>query len=362
MLAAAFGLLIASNVLGAWQWKRLLQRGGHPYSVLEGLRLLPRRPVLQQFPARQHRRRHRASRPTPRATAPPRATAFSTVLMDRLVGTVALAGLALVTTLPAIDRFHLATGLPRAGRLLRVQRHRDAGRCSIPACLPALERLLARIGLASLKPHLDELAARLADFRDQRGLIFGWSRSRWSSRSRASACTCWWRVRSGSPSRTPTSSFSCPLLAVIVSLPISLNGIGVREGAGMVLFGLVGVGRAPAFCPAVHDLSRGGGGEPARGRGVPGPNSPSAGGLEPETEDDLMVLGQRVTPALAALVFLGASLVYLITLTPPCRSGTRANSSPSRTFSASRTRPERRSTCCSAASPRWCRGRRWRSA
>jgi uncharacterized membrane protein YbhN (UPF0104 family) len=38
-----------------------------------------------------------------------------------------------------------------------------------------------------------------------------------------------------------------PLLAVIVSLPISFNGIGVREGAGIVLFGLVGVGRAQAF-------------------------------------------------------------------------------------------------------------------
>ena len=38
-----------------------------------------------------------------------------------------------------------------------------------------------------------------------------------------------------------------PLLAVIVSLPISLNGIGVREGAGIVLFGLVGVSRGNAF-------------------------------------------------------------------------------------------------------------------
>jgi hypothetical protein len=38
-----------------------------------------------------------------------------------------------------------------------------------------------------------------------------------------------------------------PLLAVIVSLPISLNGIGVREGAGMVLFGLVGLDKASAF-------------------------------------------------------------------------------------------------------------------
>src|SRR2546425_12271224 len=34
--------------------------------------------------------------------------AVSAVMMDRLIGTVALAGLALVTTLPAVDRFHLA--------------------------------------------------------------------------------------------------------------------------------------------------------------------------------------------------------------------------------------------------------------
>src|SRR5207249_3115266 len=40
-----------------------------------------------------------------------------------------------------------------------------------PRLLPALERLLARVGLGGLKPHLDDLAARLADFRDQRGLI-----------------------------------------------------------------------------------------------------------------------------------------------------------------------------------------------
>ena len=38
-----------------------------------------------------------------------------------------------------------------------------------------------------------------------------------------------------------------PLLAVLVSLPISLNGIGVREGAGMFLFGLVGLDQPSAF-------------------------------------------------------------------------------------------------------------------
>jgi uncharacterized protein (TIRG00374 family) len=38
-----------------------------------------------------------------------------------------------------------------------------------------------------------------------------------------------------------------PMLATLVSLPISLNGLGVREGAGVVLFGLAGLTREQAF-------------------------------------------------------------------------------------------------------------------
>ncbi len=51
----------------------------------------------------------------------------------------------------------------------------------------------------------------------------------------------------GLPIALPYFFLFVPLLAVIVSLPISFNGIGVREGAGIVLFGLVGVSRAQAF-------------------------------------------------------------------------------------------------------------------
>jgi uncharacterized membrane protein YbhN (UPF0104 family) len=38
-----------------------------------------------------------------------------------------------------------------------------------------------------------------------------------------------------------------PMLAALVSLPISLNGLGVREGAAVVLFGLAGLTREQAF-------------------------------------------------------------------------------------------------------------------
>ena len=147
-----FGLLVASNVLGAFQWERLLRAVGHPHPVLEGVRLLPRRPVLQQFPARQHRRRHRARARTPRATGPTATAALSTVLMDRLIGTVALAGLALVTTLPAIDRFHLALVYLALVGVLRAQRDAAVGGVPSARCCPRSSALLARIGLGALEP------------------------------------------------------------------------------------------------------------------------------------------------------------------------------------------------------------------
>jgi len=38
-----------------------------------------------------------------------------------------------------------------------------------------------------------------------------------------------------------------PVLAALVSLPISLNGLGIREGASVVLFQLAGLTREEAF-------------------------------------------------------------------------------------------------------------------
>jgi hypothetical protein len=66
-------------------------------------------------------------------------------------------GLALVTTLPAIDAFHLrvvylalVAFFALSVALVWAVFH--------PALLPALERLLARVGLGGLEPHLDDLA------------------------------------------------------------------------------------------------------------------------------------------------------------------------------------------------------------
>lgn len=245
LLAAACGLLILSNILGAWQWNQLL----HAVEIR-----IPFWKVCAYYhvglffnnflPANIGGDIARVADAARHDTTP--ATAFSTVLMDRLVGTVALAGLAVVTTLPAIDRFHLrfAYGALVAFFVFSVV---VVWAVFHPRLLPTIERLLARIGLAGFKPHLDDLAARLANFRDQRGLIVRLvTLAAFVQVARIGVHVLVARAL-GLSIALPYFFLFVPLLAVIVSLPISLNGIGVREGAGVVLFGLVGVGRAEAF-------------------------------------------------------------------------------------------------------------------
>jgi uncharacterized protein (TIRG00374 family) len=175
-----------------------------------------------------------------------RAAAVSTVIMDRIIGTVALAGVALITTLPAIDRFHLTlvylalvAFFGTSVLLLWAVFH--------PRSLPMIEGVLRRFGLGRLGPHLDELAARFRHFRDKRRLLLGLLLL--ACLVQLSRVGVHALVARSLGLQIPLTYFLLfvPLLAVIVSLPISLNGIGVREGAGIVLFGLIGVDRAHAF-------------------------------------------------------------------------------------------------------------------
>ena len=106
LLAAACGMLFASNVLGAWQWGHLLEAVGIriPFRKVLGYyhvglffnNFLPAN-IGGDIARVVHASRHGETR----------AAAVSTVVLDRLIGTVALAGLAVVTAWPAIDRFHL---------------------------------------------------------------------------------------------------------------------------------------------------------------------------------------------------------------------------------------------------------------
>ncbi len=244
-LALAAALMLFSNVLGAWQWGQLMRvvEIRIPFwKVLSyyhvGLffnNFLPANiggDIARVFDASRH--------------ADTKTAAVSTVLMDRLIGTLALAGLALFTTLPAIDRFHLSIVYLMVIGFFAVT-VTVVWAVFHPALLPALERLLSRFGLGALKPHLDDLAGRLQGFRGQRAVFARLLAL--ATVVQVSRIGVHVLVARALGLHIDLAYFFLfvPLLAVIVSLPISLNGIGVREGAGIVLFGLVGVDRAHAF-------------------------------------------------------------------------------------------------------------------
>jgi uncharacterized protein (TIRG00374 family) len=244
-LAAAFGLMLFSNLLGAYQWSRLLRAVGTRIPFWTVCSYYHVGLFFNNFlPANiggDLARIADASRHGPTRTA-----AFSTVLLDRMIGTLALATLALVTTLPAIDAFHLrmvylalvgffALGLT----LLWAVFH--------PGLLPTAERALARVGLGRLRPYLGDLAGTLQGFRGQRGLFLKLMSVALVVQVARVGVHVLVARSLGLAIPLPYFFLFVPLLAVIVSLPISFNGIGVREGAGVVLFGLVGASRAQAF-------------------------------------------------------------------------------------------------------------------
>ncbi len=244
-LALAAALLVFSNVLGSWQWGRLLRAVGIRIPFWKVCSYYHVGLFFNNFlPANiggDIARVFDASRREGSRTA-----AVSTVLMDRLIGTLALAGLALVTTLPAIDRFHLSLVY------LMVVAFFAASVLLVwavfhPTLLPALGQLLSRIGLGALEPQLVDVAGRLQAFRGERGLfasLLGLAAVVQVARIGVHVLVA---RALGLHVELAYFFLFVPLLAVIVSLPISLNGIGVREGAGIVLFGLVGVDRAHAF-------------------------------------------------------------------------------------------------------------------
>lgn len=244
-VAAAAGLLFASHLLASYQWGRLLRASGivlpfwkvvsYYHVGLFFNNFLPAN-VGGDFARTLDAARAGSSRPT----------ALSTVLLDRLLGMVALGTVAVVTTLPLIDRFHLAaayggvvTFFALAAIMLRAVLE--------PRVLAALERVLARIGLGRFSPALDELSERLSAFRGQRRLLLGLFCVALMVQVMRIGVHVLFARALGLHVGTAYFFLFVPLLAVIVSLPISLNGIGVREGAGMLLFGLVGLDRASAF-------------------------------------------------------------------------------------------------------------------
>jgi len=250
-LALAFTLMLASNVLGAFQWNRLLRAVGIRIAFVKVVAYYHVGLFFNNFLPANVGGDFARVLDASRSGAATRASALSTVLMDRMIGTVALGGLAVVTTLPAIRELKLspawlatfyggaiaffAIGVVMLWAILH------------PGVLGGIEAGLGRVGLGRFKPALDDLSERLASFRGQPRLF----RELFTVATVVQVMRIGVHVLVGRALglHVPLPYFFLfvPLLAVIVSLPISLNGIGVREGAGVVLFGLVGVSQSMAF-------------------------------------------------------------------------------------------------------------------
>jgi hypothetical protein len=244
-LGAAAVVMLSSNLLGSYQWWRLLHVADIRIPLWKACAYYHIGLFFNNFlPANiggdiarvADSSRHGAST----------GAAVSAVLMDRLIGTVALAGLAMVTTLPAVDHFHLLVAYACLVAFFALSVLLLWGLFH-PRLLPAIERMLARIGLGRLSPHLDELAVRLEAYRGARGLLARMLvLAAFTQLGRIGVHALVARALGLHISLQYFLLF-VPLLAVIVSLPISLNGLGLREGAGVLLFGLIGVDRPRAF-------------------------------------------------------------------------------------------------------------------
>jgi hypothetical protein len=242
---AAAGLLLASHLLASFQWGRLLAAAGIALPswkvaayYLIGLffnNFLPANvggDVMRTLDASR--------------AGSSRATALSTVVLDRLLGTVAMGAIAVVTTIPALDHPGLAAAYGGVvaffvAALLMLRAVLE------PRFLRVIERGLAAVGLGRFTPALDELATRLAAFRGRRRLLLSLLVVALAVQLMRVGVHVMFARALGLDVPTAYFLLFVPLLAVIVSLPISLNGIGVREGAGMLLFGLVGLDRSSSF-------------------------------------------------------------------------------------------------------------------
>jgi uncharacterized protein (TIRG00374 family) len=243
MLAAA--LLFLSNLVGAWLWARLLQAQGVPIPFRKaasyyfvGLffnNFFPSNiggDIMRISDASKH-----AEHVSP---------VFSATLMDRLIGVLAIALVALLASFAAIDRFHLyaiyamisVVFLASLGLFLSIF-HRKV--------LMAFEWPFRVIGARSIERGIIRLMDDLHGYKSQGStLVTVIAASILVQVSRIMAHYLVGLALGVNVSMGYYFLF-VPVLAALVSLPISMNGLGVREGASVVLFQMAGMTKEQAF-------------------------------------------------------------------------------------------------------------------
>ena len=245
LLAGAAAIFLFSNLVGSWLWARLLRAQGVPIPYAKaasyyfvGLffnNFLPSNiggDIVRISDARKH-----AEHVSP---------VFSATLMDRLIGVLAIGFVAVLASVTVLDRVHLyaiytstlIVFLLSLGFFLAIF-HRGV--------LETVERPFRWLGARRIEQGIARLMDDLHGYRSQgRTLAVVFAAS---TVVQVSRILVHYVVGVSLGVRVAVSYYFLfvPVLAALVSLPISLNGIGVREGAAVVLFQLAGMTRQESF-------------------------------------------------------------------------------------------------------------------
>ena len=245
LLLLAAGLFLFSSLVGSWLWGRLLRAQGVaiPYSKAASYYFVGLffNNFLPSNVGGDITRISDASKHADRMTS-----VFSATLMERLIGVVSIGFLAVVASFAALSRLHLvavawttlAVFLIALGLFVSVF-YRGA--------LEFLERPFRALGWTRIARGLGRLLDDLHGFRTERGALFVVFLA--STVVQISRIVVHYIVGLALGVKISVAYYFLfvPVLAALISLPISLNGIGVREGAAVVLFQMAGLSREQSF-------------------------------------------------------------------------------------------------------------------
>ncbi|UCF78332.1 MAG: flippase-like domain-containing protein [Candidatus Eiseniibacteriota bacterium] len=244
-LAWAALLFLSSNLLGSWQWGMLLRAQGVRipfYRVASfyfvGLffnNFLPANiggDIVRIYDAARY--------------CKDRSAVFIATFMDRVIGLLAISFLAVVAAAFSLDHYkifllYLTVVLGFCGSLFVVLSILNR------RILAVFEKPFKLIKAFEINRRVTKLFDELHSFRDKLPLLMA-VLSLAVGIQVLRVFVHYLVARSLGIELSPSYFFLfVPVLAALSALPVSINGLGVREGAGVVLFGLVGVAAHQAF-------------------------------------------------------------------------------------------------------------------
>lgn len=245
LLGAAAALFLFSSLVGSWLWGRLLRAQGVPIPWRKAAAYyfvgLFFNNFLPSNVGGDIARISDAAKYSDRVSP-----VFSATLMDRLIGVLAIGLLALIASVAAMPKIHFVT---LYAALLVIFLGALAAFVSIFSrrMLKAFEWPFRAIGLPSIADAIGRTLDDLHGFRSQGGALFAAFLA--STVVQISRIYVHYLVGLALGVRIAAGYYFIfvPVLAALVSLPISLNGLGIREGAAVVLFQMVGLTREQSF-------------------------------------------------------------------------------------------------------------------